>query len=130
MVASNSELLTDFDELDCCTNQYLWKKLQDKRYKLGEGDMAGSYVMRLPRIEAPLTSCSIVEIHGSDTKEPHLSRSPEISSEDKKYNGLQIATPLRPTEFRSITALPMLLLFLTLMILLAALYARSKAHGR
>ncbi|KAH7411656.1 hypothetical protein DE146DRAFT_248746 [Phaeosphaeria sp. MPI-PUGE-AT-0046c] len=113
MVATNTELLTGFDELDCCADGYMQQKLHNKRYKLGDNDMGGS----------------IVEIDEPDTLEEHPSKSPEISSESEKYNGLQIATPLRPTEFRSFTTFPVLLLFLVLMILLAALYVKSKAHG-
>jgi hypothetical protein len=129
MVANNTELLTDFDELDSCADRYMRKKLQNKRYKFGDNDLASSYALRLFTIEDQLTFCSIVQIDEPDTHEPHLSGSPEILSEPEKYNELSIASPLRPTEFRSFTTVPMLIIFLSLMILLAALQTKSKAHG-
>lgn len=42
LVANNTKLLTDFDELDCCTDRYMRKKLDDKRFKFGTDALASS----------------------------------------------------------------------------------------
>jgi hypothetical protein len=54
---------------------------------------------------------------------------PERSTIGGKYN-LQLGKPTMPTEYRLFTAIPFTSLFITLMILLAVLFEKSRPHGK
>jgi hypothetical protein len=37
LVADNTDLLTNFQDLDCCAPEYMQEKLQNRRYKFEDG---------------------------------------------------------------------------------------------
>ncbi|EUC44792.1 hypothetical protein COCMIDRAFT_97244 [Bipolaris oryzae ATCC 44560] len=108
MVADNEPLLADIEGLDCCKSEEIEKHLGQKRYKLVDDG----------------TSTGIVE----------LGRSPEVLDSSNQWplptqqrnTVTRIAKPVRPTEFSSWVAGPLVTTFLGLAIFLAIIFAKAR----
>ncbi|XPS69976.1 hypothetical protein M3J09_002222 [Ascochyta lentis] len=109
MVADSAALLANFEELDCCSHDYLKHKLRNEVYMFQSDDHQARIV------EAPQSA----EAH------QRLLEKSRLSSEDE----LKTVHPTRPVEFRLYTAIPFTALFVVLMTLLAILFVKSRPQG-
>ncbi|KAF2133280.1 hypothetical protein P153DRAFT_331890 [Dothidotthia symphoricarpi CBS 119687] len=109
MVADSAPLVASFEDLDCSSTSYLQRKLRKRGYLLYTDDACS----RITEVTPPIES-----------QQRLLEDSKPESTDD-----LRVIGPIRPTEFRLITAIPFITLFVVLMILLAILFVKSRPQG-
>ncbi|CAO2647279.1 Nn.00g082010.m01.CDS01 [Neocucurbitaria sp. VM-36] len=111
LVADSQPLLSDFQDLDCCTMDEMKAILGQKRYRLvNDGTHTG--------IVEVDTATSDLE----DLQSPMLSHS-------RRETPSNIAKPIRPLEFSLWTASPLVCLFIALAICLALIFVKAEMQG-
>ncbi|KAF2125447.1 hypothetical protein P153DRAFT_425843 [Dothidotthia symphoricarpi CBS 119687] len=111
LVADNQPLLSDFQDLDCCTTDGMKAVLSHKRYKLvDDGSRTG-----------------IIELDQAPDSD-NESQVPTILSQ-RRDTLSDIAKPVRPVEFSLWVAFPVVSLFIGLAVLLVTVFVKARLQG-
>ncbi|OCL06176.1 hypothetical protein AOQ84DRAFT_82899 [Glonium stellatum] len=116
LVADNSQLLQDFESLDCSTEQEIDVAMRERKFCL-EFDGQRSVIKRVEDIPQP----------ASGDTQPNSSTQNAYSPGVVRSKG--IPKPIRPFEFRLLMAIPFIVFQLVLAATLAFLFVKSKPYG-
>lgn len=111
LVADNKLLLSEFENLDCCTSSGVQNALGHKRFRLLHDD---------DRTGIEILASGLDPVYKESENDGH----PQHSNTTR-----EIAKPIRPKEFRLGTAVPFVGLFIALSAALAIIYVRAQGDG-
>jgi hypothetical protein len=122
-VADEKDLLGWFEDLDCPPKEYFRQKLSMRRYQLGN-DISDHWWVRVLKVVLSvwLTKSSLTTVE--QLQQPSLD-----TKQLENPNVQRLLRPIRPAGFHGVTAVLFISLFVSLMITLAALFAKSRLRG-
>jgi hypothetical protein len=128
LVADNHRLLSDFADLDCCTEEDYNKFLSHKRFKLVNDEVGARYVSMKCHWRLPTNHCSLFELDHDDMRSSH--DTVIVGHTERRDSPKSIAEPVRPVEFRMWMACLLVAIFVALSIALGVIFGKAQSHGK